>query len=383
MEGLLYCTLNIFCAAILFLLLINILKSVDKHSSQIMFSWFILASIILCASDFTWGLIDISNAWSVSSDTAFAVNSIYYTFVGVVAYLWFLFSESEQESKIATTKLGIILSAIPIIIFVILVAGSYRYQWLFYIDENNCYQRGDYYILKIAIGFFYILFTSIKSLIRGLKKSNYLNRSKYLSLASFAVFPCITAILQILFKGSPMISVGVSFAAMQVYISTREALISADPFTKLNNKNELIRHLDFKIKTRNPNRDLYLFIMDLDYFKTINDKYGHLEGDDAILISADSLRLVAKKFNFFVSRYGGDEFVMVGEVHRDFNPIAFITEVNEILQSEAEKRDKPYKLHMSIGYASYNYEMKTIPDFIKAADELLYDTKKARIYINK
>ena len=383
MEGLLYCTLNILCAAILFLLLINILKSVDKHSSQIMFSWFILASIILCASDFTWGLIDISNAWSVSSDTAFAVNSIYYTFVGVVAYLWFLFSESEQESKIVTTKPGIILSAIPIIIFVILVAGSYRYQWLFYIDENNCYQRGDYYILKIAIGFFYILFTSIKSLIRGLKKSNYLNRSKYLSLASFAVFPCITAILQILFKGSPMISVGVSFAAMQVYISTREALISADPFTKLNNKNELIRHLDFKIKTRNPNRDLYLFIMDLDYFKTINDKYGHLEGDDAILISADSLRLVAKKFNFFVSRYGGDEFVMVGEVHRDFNPIAFITEVNEILQSEAEKRDKPYKLHMSIGYASYNYEMKTIPDFIKAADELLYDTKKARIYINK
>jgi diguanylate cyclase (GGDEF)-like protein len=356
---------------------------VDKHSSQIMFSWFILASIILCASDFTWGLIDISNAWSVSSDTAFAVNSIYYTFVGVVAYLWFLFSESEQESKIATTKLGIILSTIPIIIFVILVVGSYRYQWLFYIDENNCYQRGDYYILKIAIGFFYILFTSIKSLIRGLKKSNYLNRSKYLSLASFAVFPCITAILQILFKGSPMISVGVSFAAMQVYISTREALISADPFTKLNNKNELIRHLDFKIKTRNPNRDLYLFIMDLDYFKTINDKYGHLEGDDAILISADSLRLVAKKFNFFVSRYGGDEFVMVGEVHRDFNHIAFITEVNEILQSEAEKRDKPYKLHMSIGYASYNYEMKTIPDFIKAADELLYDTKKARIYINK
>ena len=77
----------------------------------------------------------------------------------------------------------------------------------------------------------------------------------------------ISFVLQVLFIGSPMISTGVTFASLQVYVSSREQLISVDPLTKLNNRTELVRFLDNKMKNRSPGKDLYLFIMDLDYFK--------------------------------------------------------------------------------------------------------------------
>ena len=126
-----------------------------------------------------------------------------------------------------------------------------------------------------------------------------------------------------------MISAGVTFAALQVYISSREQLISVDPLTKLNNRSEMVRYLDNKMKNRNLHKDLYLFMLDLDYFKKINDKFGHTEGDTAIIIAADALKNAVNKTGLFVCRYGGDEFVIVGEVKPDFNPEEFCILINK------------------------------------------------------
>ena len=99
MEGLLYCTMNLFCVLILTMIFNSIRKSSDQRMSQHMFACFIIASIILCLSDFIWGLIDFSTFWTFSQDVSFAVNAIYYIFTCVASYMWFLFSENEQESK--------------------------------------------------------------------------------------------------------------------------------------------------------------------------------------------------------------------------------------------------------------------------------------------
>ena len=84
MEGLLYCTLNIFCLAILGTILGRIFKSSDKRVSQVTYSCFIIASIILCSSDLLWGIIDFSYNWQFSETIDFAVNSIYHVFTIVV-----------------------------------------------------------------------------------------------------------------------------------------------------------------------------------------------------------------------------------------------------------------------------------------------------------
>lgn len=379
MEGLLYCTLNIFCIAILGTILGRILRSSDKRVSQVTYSWFIISSIILCSSDLLWGIIDFSYQWQFSEAIDFGVNSIYHVFTIVVSYLWFLYAESEQESRTISTKIGWGISMIPLLVDVALIISSYKFDSVFRINGAGEYERGKLYEIHILFCFFYIIFTSIKAYVRSFRKDNYMRKDKLRSIASFCVFPLLTGVLQVLFVGSPMISAGVTFASLQVYVSSRERLISVDPLTKLNNRTEMVRYLDNKMKNRSPGKDLYLFIMDLDYFKKINDKYGHIEGDAAITIVADALRIIVRKTNFFVCRYGGDEFVIIGEVKSDFNPGEFREEINRTLKEEGEKNGKEYTLHMSVGYFKHNPEIRSVAEFVSAADKYLYKQKSDRL----
>ncbi len=378
MEGILYCALNLFCLSILIMILLQILKSSDKRMSQMVYSWFIISSVILCASDLIWGIIDFSYTWQFSDSIDFLVNSIYHMFTLVTSYMWYLFSESEMETRTTKTKKGLAISMIPFVIGASIIVSSYWTNTVFFINPDGVYERGPLYILHIAICFFYIILTSSKAFVRSFYKKNYVNRAKYRSLASFCIFPLISGVFQVIFVGSPMISAGVTFAAIQVYINSREQLISVDPLTKLNNRTEMVRFLDNKMKNRNPNKELYLFIMDVDYFKKINDKFGHVEGDNAIRIVADSLKKSVRKTNLFACRYGGDEFVVVGEVKPDFNPNEFCKFINKNLEEETKARGKDYILHLSIGYFKYTPEIKNIAEFISSADKYLYKRKSER-----
>lgn len=378
MEGILYCTLNIFCLAILIMILLQIIKSSDKRMSQRVYACFIISSVILCTSDLVWGIVDFSFVWQFSDSVDFMVNSIYHIFTLVTAYTWYLFSESEMETRTTTTKKGLALSLVPLIAGVFLVIFSYWKNLVFYINDDGVYQRGSFYIVHIFICFFYILLTSIKAFVRSFYKDNYLKRAQYRTLSCFCIFPLIAGVFQVLLVGSPMLSAGVTFAAIQVYVRSRQELISVDPLTKLNNRAEMERFIDHRIKNRNPNKDLYLFIMDVDYFKKINDKFGHVEGDVAIMLAAEAVRSVSIKNNLNAFRYGGDEFVVSGEVKEDFDPDEFCSLINQKLSEETEKRGKEYNLHMSIGYFKYTNEIKDITEFISSADEYLYKKKSER-----
>ena len=375
----LYCTLNVFCIFILVMILLQIIRSSDKRVSQSMYSMFIVASLILCASDLVWGFFDMSVGWRFEDYVDFVANSFYHIFTVVAAYLWFLFAESEQESRTISTKKGLVFSLIPLTCDVALILGSYVKGWVFFIDGEGAYVRGSFYLVHIIICFFYILLTSLKAFIRSFYKSNYLKKDKFRNLASFCIVPLFAGVLQVVFVGSPLISAGVTFAALQVYVNSREQLISVDPLTKLNNRTEMVKYLDSKMKNRSASKDLYLFITDIDSFKKINDRLGHTEGDIAIIIAADALKNAVRKTNFFVCRYGGDEFVIVGEVKPDFEPKEFCNLINEKLREETEKRGKNYELHMSIGYFKHSPEIKTISEFIGAADKYLYNQKSERL----
>lgn len=378
MEHLLYCTLNLFCIMILAMILARMCRSVDKRLGQIMLMCFIVASIILCGADIAWGVIDYHSSWISNPTLSFMANGGYHIFTGVVSYLWFLFCESEQNSRVVRTKTGIILSIIPFLVLVAMVVLSYKLDLIFYVDSSGAYHRGSHYPILLGICFIYILFTSIKALVKSFFRVNYMERQRYQTLASFCVVPIITGVLQVFFVGSPLLSTGLAFAALQVYMDSMEQLISVDPMTMLNNKRQMEKQLDSCLKNRSDKQTIYLFIMDIDYFKTINDTYGHVEGDEAIVMAADAIRNAVRKTNFFACRYGGDEFVVIAEVDSAFKPKEFIATVNNELQKLSEKRGKEYTLHFSVGYKRLDESIETVLDFVEKADEGLYRIKKAR-----
>lgn len=381
MEDLLYFSLNLFCVIILGTIFSKLYKSVDKRLGQVMLMWFIIASIILCASDIIWGLVNFSNSWQSIPYLAYIVNSVYHIFTGVVCYLWFLFSESEQKSMIVRSRIGLVLSMLPLIVLVGLVVCSFDYNLVFYIDNSGEYHRGRFYVMLIFICYAYIMFTSVKVFFKSLSAKHSAEKQKYRTLARFCVAPACAGVLQVMFVGSPLLSTGLAFAALQVYMNSMEQLISVDPMTQLNNRRQLETHLDNRLKQKSDKKDLYVFIMDLDYFKKINDTFGHDVGDDAIITAADAIRNVASVYNFFASRYGGDEFVVVADVDKDFLPENFVNELNDELQRLTTVLNKDYNLHFSIGYAKYDESLKTSTDILKKADEGLYKIKKSRTHL--
>lgn len=379
MEGLLYISFNAFCIAELLMIFGKIFKGTDKRMGQVMLGWFIVASIILLSSDIVWGIFEFYIGWDKYPAVSFAVNSVYHIFTGVVAYLWFLFSETEQKSRLVKSKKSLALSLIPLFILINFVVGSNANKWVFYIDPaDKQYHRGDFYWIIITVCFWYIFHTTTKALIKAFKKENYLRKHQLLSLASFALFPVAAGVLQVLFVGSPMLSAGIAFAVLHVYINSRELLISIDPMTQLNNRKHMEHYLDGKMRAKSDNKELIVFIMDIDYFKQINDKYGHIEGDEAIIIAANTIRQVVDKTDYFACRYGGDEFVIICETNKDFKPKEFLNKVNEQLHANTMQAGKEYTLNFSVGYKRYSPEYRDVREFIAAADEGLYMIKNSR-----
>lgn len=89
------------------------------------------------------------------------------------------------------------------------------------------------------------------------------------------------------------------------------AIALVDPLTELNNRRALEWELPRQVRlSRNQGADLSLIILDIDYFKTINDTYGHLVGDQVLRLMADRFRH-SMRFYDTPFRYGGEEFVLI------------------------------------------------------------------------
>ena len=151
----------------------------------------------------------------------------------------------------------------------------------------------------------------------------------------------------------------------------------SDELTGLMNKSALTGTIN-KFMDDEANKKGTLFILDIDYFKTINDKYGHDVGDRVLQELGAYLR---EKFpdKEIVGRFGGDEFVMF--LKNTTNSKAALTTAKEIVEETSERiklPDEETRFSLSIGIAIYHGEEKNYSELFKKADIALYKTKANR-----
>ena len=117
-------------------------------------------------------------------------------------------------------------------------------------------------------------------------------------------------------------------------------------------------------------------MIDLDHFKGVNDKYGHMSGDK-VLISLGQLLLQSVRDTDYVGRYGGEEFMVV---FSDTDPSIIENKMNNILtaflQINYSVADKSFHCSFSAGLASSAHHGK-LSELIASADAALYKAKKA------
>jgi diguanylate cyclase (GGDEF)-like protein len=150
---------------------------------------------------------------------------------------------------------------------------------------------------------------------------------------------------------------------------------TSDPLTGLMNRRAMLDQLKYQaIRYRRNNMPFVILLIDLDYFKNINDKYGHDVGDEALVAIAGCLRDSTRSQDL-ISRWGGEEFLILLP---DTDLKGGLAAAEKIRSSVARKSfvvgDHDLQLTMSIGVAEYSAE-GTIDDCIKAADTALYQAK--------
>lgn len=126
-------------------------------------------------------------------------------------------------------------------------------------------------------------------------------------------------------------------------------------------------------------QSLTVMMIDIDCFKKFNDYYGHLQGDEVISKVASAIEEVAEKYNAFVARWGGEEFVMISQHTQKFaEPLceAILEEVR-YLKIPHEQSDVDEYVTVSIGMChakiTTNEHLQTCCEL---ADQALYRAKK-------
>ncbi len=304
--------------------------------------------------------------------------SIYFINTSLIGVLWSWYAAEEQNSSFFHRQRNIILFIIPIAIYSILTLMSYWTHWIFYIDRHGEYHRGSLFLLQYLVPYSYVLLTSIKALRRAFDKNNFLHRKKYIILAVFMLSPMSGSIIQMFFQDIPLLAMTTTFMALLLYIQQQNEKISVDPLTQINNRFQIMQHLTNKVLDYNGKKDLYLFMIDVDLFKIINDTYGHVEGDVALVLVAKALKKVGNDDGFFVGRYGGDEFMIIAELKAGESPKQIYDRIQYEIEQTNHREKKKYKLSLSVGFTKYTKSYCDIIAFIAAADKELYKIKKVR-----
>ena len=283
----------------------------------------------------------------------------------MIGYLWAKFIMVHMNIPFSDIRRNI-YRTIGLISIVLLVINIF-YPLVFSVSDGR-YQRGFAYIIFLIFAAFYIL-DSLYLYVKRVKKNGSL---KLFPVHIFLIPVILGVVIQAFFVEIAITWTSIAISVTGIMTALKNEIIFTDCLTGLYNR----EYLEFLHKRACNKKDCWVsgIMIDLNGFKQINDNYGHAEGDLALCIVAD---LLLKSFSEYgvVTRYAGDEFVIMLNTTDDQLIQKIIKSAKKNFVTENEKNDKLYQLSASMGYAITNLSNETIDDFMNRIDEQMYQDK--------
>jgi diguanylate cyclase (GGDEF)-like protein/PAS domain S-box-containing protein len=157
-----------------------------------------------------------------------------------------------------------------------------------------------------------------------------------------------------------------------------KALLLVDELTGLPNRRAFITLSEqaLKLATR-LGRDVLMIFIDVDHLKFINDTYGHLAGDRALIDTARVLRESCREADI-IARLGGDEFVALLTVDSDQTAELVCERIKSRVALHNAEASRDYDLSLSVGAKRTRAEGTMLADLLAQADFALYEQKRGR-----
>lgn len=370
MQVSLYVEINAIALIILFLIYCNIRRTIDKHliEQKLFLRLMTFTSLILIFDTFMWVLdgktFYLSNWFLLISTT------VYFILHPVICMYWAVYVDFQINRDAIRIKKLLIPMSVPIIINLIFSILSLFTNFYYYFDSRNVYHRGQYFWLVPVVSFIYVIYY-VGYVLKNRRK---INQRFYVAFLMFAIPPVIGSIIQIAFYGIATIWVGMSISILIIYINIQNEQVYMDYLTGLFNRRQLDFYLNEVLQKENVS--LAGIMLDLNSFKHINDHYGHYTGDEALKYTSQILK---KTFDnkAFLSRFGGDEFVILFEVQDRIELESAINRLKENVQKFNASKELPYEIEFSIGADLYPMDTKMNgQEFLCYIDSLMYHDKK-------
>lgn len=152
-----------------------------------------------------------------------------------------------------------------------------------------------------------------------------------------------------------------------------DTLEGKDPFTGLYNKRACEEYVVDSIALNDAKH--YLCVIDIDNFKSINDTYGHMYGDEVIL-KVSSVINSCINGRGIVGRFGGDEFfIFTNHIPDEVHIRSILTSIRQKIADVFSNDEKHLRVTLSIGASLYPDDGKTYSELFDKSDKCLYLAK--------
>lgn len=162
--------------------------------------------------------------------------------------------------------------------------------------------------------------------------------------------------------------------------TTLRSLALLDELTGLYNRRGFFTLAKRHVKVaRRAKKALWLFFLDLDGLKQINDRFGHQEGDLALTQTAEILRRTFRDADI-IARVGGDEFTVLAlDASSEDSAQVMTARLQENVREVNTRGGRRYELAFSLGVARFDPKaMESIEELVAKADTALYEQKRRR-----
>ena len=296
-------------------------------------------------------LVWFSNMWLYLANPGFAT-------------LWLLYTDYHLHRKASRLTTVYRPQLILLAVCWIVMLGNIFGEYLFTVDENNIYARQPasyiFFILPILI-----VLNSAWEVIRYRRT----HRTAIFFPIGIFLAPLFTGmILQTLIYGVSLAWCSTSIGLTALYMSMQNELAYRDALTGTYNRHYLAYILNSWYGHSG-------IMIDIDYFKEINDRYGHSQGDEALRDVAGILKKAGPEGSIAV-RFAGDEFILLLPTDREEEILGTEEQIRKAAEEFNRTSHRPYMVSLSMGHAVYCQE--TSDKFMEAIDHAMYLNKQRR-----
>lgn len=296
-----------------------------------------------------------------------------FTFPPYMAYYWYLLSNTLTTHGNVREMKANVYYLIPVAANTILVLLSSAFHLTFYIDEAGIYHRGPFFWFTSVIALFYMIW----GFILLIKRRKNLLQQEFLFLSLFCLLPVLGGIIQGLLYGLLLMWSGSALALVIMYLYLQERMMQSDSLTSAWTRQSFEYYVSQNLKSNN-RRPFGIIYADVDNLKSINDMYGHLEGDAALQSAVKVIKSVLRKGDA-VARMGGDEFIVQVSVTTRKELQAVLQRIEDAIALHNLQSGKAYELSLSFGADLFHGGPDCdVDSVIRQVDRIMYDNKRRK-----